>query len=222
MNRQPWTDTQILPPQRPTIMRRNGSRVAADTHLLADMAAVEVVRAHKYQHHRITADPDSADAHQFRRNMTAVWQRAVVTANAIDMDPNHRTRLIETAKTDLTRRVSAYRDYSLDDIDTLWHPYTSGRLGDEVRSSLRKHPDRNSLGLHTGEDPILLSPQQWLDHARTSLDSDSTAEPGDRIAAAVAAAVAKLGSPEYWDPSTDPNAGEPIGPQYSAETGPDP
>ncbi|WP_216916750.1 hypothetical protein [Nocardia noduli] len=222
VTRQPWTDAQVLPPQRATMTRRNGSRVALDTHVLVDMAAVEVVRAHKYRHHRMTADPESAEAHQFRRNMSALWQRAVVTANAIDMDPSHRARLIETAKSDLSRRVSAYRDYSLDDIDTLWHPYTSGRLGDEVRSTLRKHPDRNTLGPNAGEDPILPSPRQWLDHARTSLDSDSAAEPGDRIAAAVAAASAELESPEYWDPGIDPHTADLSGPQPSAETGPDP
>ncbi|WP_157978721.1 hypothetical protein [Nocardia aurea] len=222
VSRQPWSDAQVLPPQRATMTRRNGSRVALDTHVLVDMAAVEVVHAHKYQHHRMTADPDSAEAHQFRRNMTALWQRAVVTANAIDMDPNQRGRLIDTAKTDLTRRVSIYRDYSLDDIDTLWHPYTSGRLGDEVRSSLRKHPDRNNLGPNAVDEPILPSPQQWREHARTSLDSGGIAEPGDRIAAAVAAAVTEQESPEYWDPEIDPHTAEISAPQSSTETGPDP
>jgi len=181
---QPWTNGQILPPARTDTRRSSRNRVAADTHLLVDMAAVSVVREHLLNHHRNPIDTTTADAVQFRRNMGAVWQRSVLTAHLTKVGDNQRAQLIDTAAADLTQRIGRYRAMSLDDIQTLWHAYTGGNLADTYRRSITAA----SRSVHP-PSPHLPDPQHWLDHARQTLMSAGGPEQIPQVHCAVAAAL---------------------------------
>ncbi len=218
-SRQPWTPAQILPPPSPvTPARGNRNRVASDTHLLADMAAVSAVRQHLLTHHQISIDPNSVAEHQFRRNMQTLWQRAVVTAAAIGMPTSQRERITDAAAAGLDQRLSIYRDLTLDDLDTLWHAYTGAAFGDTARRKLTKAPERDTT------NAAFPAPTDWLEQARTGLSSTLPTDPADDIAAAVAAAVTDTdldqGTERVRD--HDPVVDQFADHQVATESGPDP
>lgn len=181
---QPWTTDQILPPARTDTRRSSRNRVAADTHLLVDMAAVSVLRDHLLNHHRHPIDPTTTDAVQFRRNMGAIWQRSIITARLINLRDDQRTRVTAAAAADLTQRIGVYREMSLDDIHTLWHAYTGGGLADTYRRSITATP-----GPGRSTNPPLPDPQHWLDQARTNLTAGGPPQHNRDIERAVAAAI---------------------------------
>ncbi|WP_280505056.1 hypothetical protein [Nocardia farcinica] len=181
---QPWTTDQILPPARTDTRRSSHNRVAADTHLLVDMAAVSVVRDHLLNHHRNPIDTTTADAVQFRRNMGAVWQRSVLTAQLTKVSHHKCVQFIDTATADLTQRIGRYRAMSLDDIQTLWHAYTGGDLADTYRRSITA----STRSVHQ-PSPHLPDPQHWLDHARQTFMSARPPEQIRQVHCAVAAAL---------------------------------
>lgn len=185
-SQRPWSPDQILPPVRTALGRRSSSRVAADTHLVVDMAAVSVVREHLLSHHRNPPDTDSAPAVQFRRNMGAVWRRSLVTAQTINLDQTERTQIVDTATADLTRRISLYRAMSLDDIQTLWDAYTGGALADTYRKSITA---TNAPGHQPS--PSLPAPQHWVDQARVSLVGGRLPERNHALEQAIAAATTR-------------------------------
>ncbi|MGW4368069.1 hypothetical protein ACWEKT_20740 [Nocardia takedensis] len=217
-SRQPWTPAQLLPPPAPSpLARRNRHRVASDTHLLADMAAVSAVRGHLMSQHRISTDPHSTGEHQFRRNTQALWQRAVVTADAIGMSTSQRQRIAATATADLDQRLSVYRVLSLEDLDTLWHAYTGTAFGDSARRPLTKAPARD-----TTTPPVLPAPEDWLDHIRSRLSSAAPADPDVEIAAAVTAAVPDHDLPTDHDPAPQPDPFDTVCLDLHSANGPDP
>lgn len=216
-SQQPWSPDQILPPVRTEPGRRSRIRVAADTHLVVDMAAVSVVREHLLSHHRSTADPDSAAAVQFRRNMGAVWQRSVVTAHTINLDQTELRRVTDAATADLTRRISLYRDLSLDDIQTLWDGYTGGALADTYRKSIVANtPSGHQLSA------ALPTPQHWLEQARVDLGGGRSAVDNHSIDQAIAAAIS--GQTPQQAPGTEGSYGldETADSAVLIEPGPDP
>ncbi|MGN2636503.1 hypothetical protein ACTD5D_09980 [Nocardia takedensis] len=217
-SRQPWTAEQILPLPAPLPPARGTRhRVASDTHLLADMAAVSATRAHLLSHHRISTDPNSPAEHQFRRNMQTVWQRAVVTAAGISLSTSQRQRIADSAAIDLDQHLSVYRDLSLEDIDTLWHAYTGTAFGDSARRKLTKTPARD-----TTTPPVLPAPEYWLDHARSRLASAAPADPDVEIAAAVTAAVPDHDLPADRDPALQPDPFDTVCLDLHSANGPDP
>lgn len=197
-SQQPWSPDQILPPVRTDPGRRSRDRVAADTHVVVDMAALSVVREHLLRHHRSPADTDSAPAVQFRRNMGAVWQRSVRTAEDLNLDRTERTQLTTTATADLTRRLSLYRSMSLDDIQTLWDAYTGGAIADTYRKSIVANSASGQQ-----PSPSLPTPQRWIDHARTSVSGGRSLEPDHAIDQAITAAITRPIHTE--DPARDPS-----------------
>ncbi|MFC9965673.1 hypothetical protein ACFVH4_15705 [Nocardia ignorata] len=216
-SQRPWSPDQILPPVRTDSGRRSSSRVAADTHLVVDMAAVSVVREHLLSHHRSPADTDSAPALQFRRNMGVVWQRSVITAHTINLNQTERTQVTDAATAELTRRISLYRAMSLDDIQTLWDAYTGGAIADTYRKSITANtPSGHQLGAS------LPAPQHWLDQARASLAGRRLPEPNRDIDQAIAAAIS--GPIREDDPGRDRSYGvvEVAGADVVIEGGRDP
>ncbi|MGW4369188.1 hypothetical protein ACWEKT_26435 [Nocardia takedensis] len=217
-SRQPWTPAQILPPPAPSPPARGTRhRVASDTHLLADMAAVSATRAHLLSHHRISTDPNSPAEHQFRRNMQTVWQRAVVTAAGIGLSTSQRQRIADSAAIDLDQHLSVYRDLSLEDIDTLWHAYTGASFGDSARRKLTKAPARD-----TTTPPVLPAPEDWLDQARTRLSSATPADFDVGIADAVAAAVIDPDLPTGHEPADHRDHFDTVFLDPHSANGPDP
>ncbi|WP_040797761.1 hypothetical protein [Nocardia higoensis] len=214
----PWNPNQILPPARTDPQRRSRNRVATDTHLLVDMAAVSTVRDHLLHHHRTTTnDTTAAATTQFHRNMSAIWQRSVITAELIELSHTQCARITTTAAADLTQRISAYRDMSLDDIHTLWHAYTGGGLADTYRRSITATPASSwgaNLSLH--------DPQHWLDHARTHLAGGGPPEHNHGIECAVTAAIPGpiLGNEPGYRHSD--GLEEVPGPNAAIDAGPDP
>ncbi|MET7772072.1 hypothetical protein [Nocardia sp. NPDC005366] len=216
-SQQPWTSAQILPPVPSATRPRGGRhRVASDTRLLADMAAVSVAREHLLAHHQISIDPNSMAEHQFRRNMHTVWQRAVVTATALGMSTTARERITATATVGFDERSRVYRDLSLDDLDTLWHAYTSAAFGDTARRRLTKTPARDTT------DATFPAPTNWLERARTRLTGTPPADPAADIAAAVAAAVTDPHSGTEREHDHDPVADQFTDHPAATEPGPDP
>ncbi|WP_156371434.1 MULTISPECIES: hypothetical protein [Nocardia] len=218
-SQQPWTPHQILPPPLPATPRRgNRHRVASDTRLLTDMAAVAAVREHLLAHHQIRVDPNSVDEHQFRRNMHTLWQRAVVTATTLGMSTAQRERITATAAARLDERLTLYRDLSLDDLDTLWHTYTGAAFGDTARRKLTKTPERDTT------DAALPAPTEWLEQARTRLAATPRTAPADDIVAAVAAAVTDPDPDQGVEPERDHDArlDQFADHQAAIESGPDP
>lgn len=202
-SQRPWSPDQILPPVRTDSGRRSSSRVAADTHLVVDMAAVSVVREHLLSHHRSPADTDSAPAVQFRRNMGAVWRRSVITADTINLDKTELTQVTDAATADLTRRISLYRAMSLDDVQTLWGAYTGGAIADTYRKSITAN---TPSGHHPS--PSLPTPQHWVDQARASLAGGRSPEPNHALDQAIAAAI--TGPIRHEEPSHDLGYGDDV------------
>ncbi|WP_280493031.1 hypothetical protein [Nocardia asiatica] len=213
----PWSPGQILPPVRTEPRRRSRNRVAADTHLLVDMAAVSTVRDHLLRHHRTTNDTTAAEAVQFHRNMGAIWRRSVIIAELLELSDTQRTRITTTAGVDLTQRVNAYRDMSLDDLHTLWHAYTGGGLADTYRRSITATPAPSR-----GANRSLPDPQHWLDRARTYLAGGGPPEHDRDIECAVTAAIPGPLHGSEPDYHQSDGLGEAPGANAVSDAGPDP
>ncbi|WP_280227388.1 hypothetical protein [Nocardia farcinica] len=149
--------------------------------------------------------------------MGAIWRRSVIIAELLELSDTQRTRITTTAGVDLTQRVNAYRDMSLDDLHTLWHAYTGGGLADTYRRSITATPAPSR-----GANRSLPDPQHWLDRARTYLAGGGPPEHDRDIECAVTAAIPGPLHGSEPDYHQSDGLGEAPGANAVSDAGPDP
>lgn len=133
-----WSDDNQLRvlPHHPG-RRRSSTRVAEDIRQLTDMAVTLVVGDHRLiPSGHDTAALHTAAAHQLRRNMDALWTRAVRTAAAIGMSRKERNRAFSISDDRIKHRVDHFLTSHLDDIESRWRTYIDPTIAASVRRSL--------------------------------------------------------------------------------------
>ncbi len=223
-----WTDEQLLPTPLPKTKRRSIARVIADTTQLIDMAAITVAREHLLATSGVSGEPEPAAAQQVRRNMVAIWTRAVATATSIGMGRTQRADISRTTVDDLEQRLGHYLQYSLEDLDPQWRRYTTATIAAAVRRSLAslRRTDRGTNTANTdtdGEHPP--TPKALLAQARhalrTTVVDRSESGAGTQIGAAITDALPHMAA-YCWDCDIDTLVSGTAAPQAHRDTGPDP
>ncbi|MGW4370337.1 hypothetical protein ACWEKT_32300 [Nocardia takedensis] len=218
----PWTGEQILPPIPRDRTRRSPRRVAEDTHLLADMAALSAVRDHFAAREGLPGDRDSPEAVQVRRNMGAIRHRSAQTAHEIGLTDTDQRRITRQAGADLDKRIRGYLDLEPADVEVLWHAYTGGDIADAYRRSITAHPGAHQRP--NGTVAELPQAQYWLDRAHTAVldtltEDHSAHSPSTDIDRAAAAA---LSTPTATPAPTEEDLPVSQARPLSIEAGPDP
>ncbi|WP_378741213.1 hypothetical protein [Nocardia brasiliensis] len=155
---QDWTPEQRLPPAHTPPRRRTASRVVDDTRQMTEMAAVHAVREHLLA--ATTGSPalDPAAAHQFSRNLEALWTRAARTADAVGIPGRDREEIFTVSDEEFRDRVSDFLRYSPGDLDMVWRRHAAESIASSVRRSLKNLRRANAGNDITTPDPAARQP----------------------------------------------------------------
>ncbi|MEU2258119.1 hypothetical protein ABZ540_33655 [Nocardia xishanensis] len=224
-----WTDEQRLraAPRQQT-GRRTVKRVVADARQLVDMAALTAAREHRLTAHGFTSEPEPAAAQQLRRNMEALWTRAVRTAAAIEMSGRERARAFTITDEQLQQRTEQYLHYGLDELNAEWRSHANPAVAASVRrslSSLRRETRTIATPSTPELDADLPKPAQLTDRARAALGETVAADHTDTGTATEAAIAAAMPAQLAYDldTNTSPDVGEqPTTTEAYRDAGPDP
>ncbi|MFF0532896.1 hypothetical protein ACFYT3_31560 [Nocardia amikacinitolerans] len=221
-----WSSEQPLrAPARQQAGRRTVKRVVADVGRLVDMAALTAAREHLLTIEGFSGEPEPVAAEQLRRNMAAVWTRAVHTAAAIGMSGRERARAFALTE-QLPQRIEQYLAYGLDELNAEWHQHANPEVAASVRRSLSslRRDARTTTTLIPDLDTDLPAPTELTGRARAILRQTVAAEDTESGAATEAAIAAALPDQLAYAMNTDSDldGGEPSTTEAYRDAGPDP
>ncbi|MFC9432456.1 hypothetical protein [Nocardia sp. NPDC057030] len=206
-----WTPEQRLPAASTPPRRRTASRVITDTRQITEMAAVLAVREHLLAEISGALTPNPAEAHQFSRNLEALWTRAARTADSVALSASDRDEIFVVSDDELRDRVSDFLGYSPGDLDMMWRRHAAGSIAASVRRSLKNLRRANSDKDVTAPDPAARQPPDpasLIQQARQALTAvlGEQSDTGADIDAAITAATLADGA-DVVDTAADTDPG---------------